>query len=111
MPWAKKGCRENHFGAPAREGGGGTVRFLGGVPDRRGAYQTGELEAAYKPPLGQPEEALHWSFARADPTAYSAAVEGNRVSLSCWRGSVEPLVITAQAAGVSVSATIELEGI
>lgn len=95
----------------AQEGGEGTVRFLGAVPDRMGAYQTVELEAAYEPPLGQPEEALHWSFARADPTAYSAVVEGNRVSLSCWRGSVEPLVITAQAAGVSVSATIELEGI
>ena len=87
------------------------VGFLETPPASLNAYESVNLSVAHFLDGEQTSEVVQWRFEGADKTAYSAIIDGNNVFLSCWSGSVEPLVVTANCNGVETSATIALEGI
>ena len=87
------------------------VGFLETPPASMNAYESVALSAAHFLDGEQTSEVVRWKFEGAYKTAYSAIIDGNNVFLSCWGGSVEPLVVTASFNGVETSATIALEGI
>lgn len=82
--------------------------FESAPPEELSAYE--ETTIAVVPPTGS-TEAVMWSFSGASPKAYAAVVNGNSVKISCWGGSIQPLVVTARSGEKSVSATIKLAGI
>lgn len=90
--------------------------FVGAVADTLQAYQTITLEAAcYREGAVIEGELVVWNFTDADLKAYSAVVQGNKVEISCWGGSVEPLRVTALCGtdpehGGKAAAEIKLEG-
>lgn len=71
-------------------------------PDEIGAYQTAVLTVTKE---------AEWSFSGADPAAYSVKTEGRSAIVTCWRGSIAPLRVTAEADGESVSCEIRLTGL
>ena len=87
------------------------VGFLETPPASLNAYESAGLSAAHFLDGEQTSEVVQWEFTGADKTAYSAIVDGNNVFLSCWGGSVEPLVVTASYNGVEATATINLLGV
>ena len=92
---------------------GGGVQFLSSVPDSLGAYESVALTAAYFENGAQTENALSWTFSRADDTAYTAEVseDGLSAKIVCYGYSQQPLEITA-AYGISeMTVKIRLEGI
>ncbi len=93
--------------------GGEYAAFVGPVPDVLEAYQSVTLKAAcFRDGVVLEGEQVTWSFDGADRKAYSAVVQGNRVELSCWGGSVASLRVTVLCgAGRSSTMEIRLEGI
>lgn len=57
------------------------------------------------------ENPVEWEFTGADQNAYSAEIDGSKVTITCWGGSIEPLTVTVSAGGQSVTAVIPLIGI
>lgn len=57
------------------------------------------------------QETVEWSFSGADEESYTTDINGNKVTIKCWSGSVTPLTVTAAHNGLEVSADISLEGI
>lgn len=90
---------------------GDVVDFLTTPPTSITAYTTATLTAVCMTDGVEVSEAVDWSFSGADPNAYSVSEDGNEVSVSCWSGSVAPLMVTASWHGESVSVLIELVGV
>lgn len=74
------------------------------------AYGKTTLTAVYVESGSETENTVLWTYGGADPSAYTAEEDGNTVRISCWGGSVEPLVVTARCGEESVRAVIALEG-
>ena len=87
------------------------VGFLETPPTSLNAYESVNLSAAHFLDGEQTSEVVQWKFTGADKTAYSAIIDGNNVFVSCWVGSVEPLVVTASYNGAEATATINLLGV
>lgn len=68
------------------------------------------LTAVYVESGSETENTVLWTYGGADPSAYTAEEDGNTARISCWGGSVEPLVVTARCGEESVRAVIALEG-
>lgn len=73
----------------------GSVRFLTTVPETLAMYDSVTLTAAYFNNGEQTDNALTWLFDGADSEDYTAAVNGNSVTITCYGGSVKPLVVVA----------------
>lgn len=84
--------------------------FLQEPPASLAAYETCILEAARFVGGQQTAASAAWQFSGADPAAYSAQVDGNRVTLQCWGPSETPLTVTADFGDVSAAAMIRLLG-
>lgn len=73
-------------------------------------YGKTTLTAVYVESGSETENTVLWTYGGADPSAYTAEEDGNTARISCWGGSVEPLVVTARCGEESVRAVIALEG-
>ena len=76
-------------------------------PEVLGAYQNFIL-TVLTPDNGA---SVAWNFSGADPNSYSYHVSGRNATVACWSGSVEPLTVTAEYNGDTISAVIPLNGI
>lgn len=74
------------------------------------SYGKTTLTAVYVESGSETENTVLWTYGGADPSAYTAEEDGNTARISCWGGSVEPLVVTARCGEESVRAVIALEG-
>lgn len=90
---------------------GGQVVFLQDVPAQLRMYQSVSLEAAYVENGEITAETVEITASGANPTAYTAEKDGNRITVTCWGGSTTPLTVTANYEDHSVSAEIGLKGI
>ena len=90
---------------------GNTVDFLTVPPEKLNAFGTATITAACITDGEEVPDTVEWSFSGADEDAYTANKDGNTVLIACWKGSVEPLMVTASWNGESVSVIIKLEGI
>ena len=90
---------------------GDSVDFLTAPPAYIPAFGSAALTAVCLTDGEPAEGTVVWSFSGADPRSYSAEEDGNTATISCWAGSVEPLMATAEWNGASASVVIELEGI
>ena len=90
---------------------GYSVDFASTPPNVLRAYGNAVLTAVCLQDGETVEGTVEWTFAGADETAYSYAINENTVTISCWGGSVEPLTVTASWMDHNVSVVIHLEGI
>lgn len=52
-----------------------------------------------------------WNFYGADPSAYSTEIDGAKVTIRCWNGSIEPLTVSVRSGDMAAETTIKLIGI
>lgn len=90
---------------------GDTVDFLTVPPTFIKAFGSAAITAVCMTGGVAVEDTVEWTFSGAEEDAYTTSIEGNTVTISCWRGSVEPLMATASWNGSSVSVEIKLQGI
>ena len=86
------------------------VRFTGTLPERMRPFETAEIGAVYVKNGAQTDKTVTWRFSGADETAYGAEVKGNRVTITCWSGSAQPLTVTAAYGEEQRNGTVVLEG-
>ena len=86
------------------------VRFTGTLPERMRPFETAEIGAVYVENGAQTDKTVTWRFSGADETAYGAEVKGNRVIITCWSGSAQPLTVTAAYGEEQSNGTVVLEG-
>ena len=87
------------------------VSFTSTVPESLTVYKEVELNAVYYVNGEPTNNPITYTFSGAREKAYTATQTGNRVTIKCWSGSVEPLTITASYEEYSETASIYLEGI
>lgn len=85
------------------------VRFIGALPERLRPYESAEIGAVYVEDGVETDKVLTWKFA-GEPDAFSAEVDGNRVTVRCWSGSEIPLAVTAAYGEATANGTMVLEG-
>lgn len=90
---------------------GGRVVFLQDLPAELRMYQSVSIEAAYMEGGERTEAPVEFSVSGADPAAYTAEVDGNALTVTCWGGSVTPLRVTAKREDMETAAEIGLKGI
>ena len=88
------------------------VAFTSTVPQTLGAYESVTVTAAYFADGAETEEALVWTFAQADDTAYSyhVAADGKSATIQCYGYSAQPLVVSVLYGAYKAQAEIRLEG-
>ena len=86
------------------------VRFTGTLPERMRPFETAEIGAVYVENGAETDKTVTWRFSSADETAYGAEVKGNRVTITCWSGSAQPLTVTAAYGEEQSNGTVVLEG-
>ena len=87
------------------------VAFLGNIPESIRAYESLTLDAAYFENGVQTEEEVAYQVSGGYAMSYSFTQDGNRLHLSCWTASTEPVMITAKAGGCAASIKLRLEGL
>lgn len=87
------------------------VSFTHTVPAQLSAYRSAEITAAVYENGAETGETVEFTLSGASPTAYTAEISGNTLTVFCWQGSVTLLTVTASYGGKSASASIELTGI
>lgn len=87
------------------------VEFDSDIPASIRAYSSATISATYYENGEPTEDAVTWTLSGASAGSYTYKTSGNSVTVSCWNGSVEPLVITATANGQSADASIWLVGL
>lgn len=90
---------------------GDTVDFLRTPPEFIPVFGSAVLEAVCMTDGEPVADTVIWAFSGADEAAYSYEIDGNVATVTCWKGSVEPLMATAFWHGEDVSVIIKLEGI
>ena len=74
------------------------------------AYSSATLTAAYAENGVETQEPVTFAFSGPNAQSYTATSDGNAATVQCWRYDPEPLVVTANCKGQSVSAQIQLQG-
>lgn len=92
-------------------GAGMQVAFDAAPPAALEAYQSVQISARCYENGSATDNSVTWNFGGADANAYSAAVDGSTVTITCWGPSQVPLEITASYGEESASASIELLGV
>lgn len=87
------------------------VLFKGTMPDKLRYYESTTISAAYYEDGQETEETVQFYFEGADVGTYATSVIGNSVTITCYGGSVEPLMIYAQYGQYEAAASINLIGI
>lgn len=87
------------------------VEFTSTVPDTLDAFETTVITASYYEDGGEQPDILTWEFSGANKNAYSASVDGNTATITCYGYSDTPLRVTALHGAYSASEEITLEGI
>ena len=87
------------------------VSFTSTVPEKIGIYKTLTLTAEYFENGSATGNPVSYRFHGANKEAYTQVVNGNTVTITCWGGSVEPLIIDAFYGEYSTTAQVYLEGI
>lgn len=90
---------------------GGAVKFLQTPTEKLMYGESTSLEAAYFYDGEKTGEEITWTISGASQEAYTAENEWNRITVRCWGGSAEPLLVTAACNGMTATASIELWGI
>lgn len=90
---------------------GDTVDFLTTPPSFIPVFGSASITAVCLTDGEPVTGTVEWGFSGADEDAYTTTIDGNTAEISCWKGSVEPLMVTAFWNGDSVSVLIKLEGI
>ena len=93
------------------EPSGISVRFTEPPPRSLCAYSSFAAEAAVYSGGQKTDGTVTWSAAGAGSGSYSIETDGNRAVVSCWGGSVEPLLLTAAFEEAHASASVTLEGL
>ena len=87
------------------------VSFTSTVPQKIGIYQQLVLTAEYFEDGTATGNEITYKFSGASTKAYTAKINGNTVTIKCWSGSVEPLIIKATYGEYSATEQVYLEGI
>ena len=87
------------------------VEFNSDIPENIRAYTSVKLSAAYYENGEEAEETIKWKLSGASESAYSYTVSGNEITINCWGGSVNALVVKASCHGETATASIQLIGI
>ena len=90
------------------------ISFTGTYPDSLAYNRKITFEACYYENGEATGEPVQWSAEGADEEAYSFVISQSNVNmatLTCWGGSVTPVVVTATYGDYSVSHEVYLEGI
>ena len=98
------------FSVAVTEPGTERVEFTSPLPSVLKAFEKAEISAAYCNP-SETAEPISWSFSGAADGSFSTVVTGNTVEISCWSGSIAPLLVTAEHGGKSSHTEILLEGL
>lgn len=86
--------------------------FFTKAPEKRlSPYESTTIEAAYFEDGAETGEAVTFTFAGADASAYAAETNGNAVTVTCFGYSAAQLHITAECGGYSAVTEIVLEGV
>ena len=85
------------------------VRFTTQIPERLRPFETAEVGAVYVENGVETDRALTWTLT-GDADAFTAEVNGSKVTIRCWSGSETPLRITAAYEGEAANGTMVLEG-
>lgn len=87
------------------------VLFKGTMPDKLRYYETATISAAYYEDGQETDKPVKFYFSGADTGTYSAEVNDNTVTVTCYGGSVEPLTIYAQHGNCEATTSVKLIGI
>ena len=88
------------------------VRFETTIPYTLSMFETVTLVAGYYEDGAKTGEPVEWTLTNADKNSYTYVLNAdNSITIKCWAGSVESLVITASHGSYSDSAEIYLRGI
>ena len=90
---------------------GNEVTFLGNIPDKLRPYESVTIEAAYFENGAETDEAITFTCSGAEESAYTAKIDGNKISVTCWQSSAQAIKITAANGEIFAEARIRLEGI
>ena len=90
---------------------GNEVTFLGNIPDKLRPYESVTIEAAYFENGAETDEAITFTCSGAEESAYTAKIDGNKISITCWHASAQAIKITAANGEIFAEARIGLEGI
>ena len=90
---------------------GNEVTFLGNIPDKLRPYESVTIEAAYFENGAETDEAITFTCSGAEESAYTAKIDGNKISVTCWHASAQAIKITAANGEIFAEARIRLEGI
>lgn len=89
----------------------GEVRFVDTPVAFIDAFETGTFSAAFYQNGEATQDSIAWTLTGADEEAYGFTAVDNTLTVFCWGGSVNPLVITAECNGKSATISVELRGI
>lgn len=88
------------------------VEFTVTAPSCIKAYRSETLRAAFFEDGSETGEEIEWELSGADEKAYSYEInDDNSITIKCWRGSVEKLMVDAIYGEYHTTTYIELEGI
>lgn len=87
------------------------VLFKGTIPDRLKAYESVEVSAAYYEQGIEMDVPVIFSFTGARRGSYSAAVNNNTATITCYGGSITPLTVAARYGSYETTAEIQLIGL
>lgn len=90
---------------------GAYVAFTSVIPPAVEQYESITVSAAYFENMQQTDEAITWSFTGANRKSYAIAINGNELTIYCIKADNEPLTVTAECKGQSISFDLILEGL
>lgn len=87
------------------------IEWQGAVPTEIAQYQSATIEAVYTE-NGQPtDKAVTFSFSGPEVEGcYTAEIDGNKATITCWLPSETPLTVTATRGDVQAQASMTLKG-
>ena len=88
---------------------GAYVAFNGALPDTLAEQESATISASFYEDGQTTAEPVTFSLSGPDGGEYSADIDGNEITITCWERSGTPLVITAESGGYSAQHTIRLE--
>ena len=87
------------------------VAFLQDIPEEMRMFETVSIEAAWFENGEITEDHVKITVSGPESAAYTADINGNRATITCYAGSTIPLTVKASHGNESVSAEITLKGI
>lgn len=89
---------------------GASIEFITDLPYTLEAYNSVSCETAYFVDGLKQDEQITYTFSGAKENCYSAAIDGNVLTITCYGPCKTPLTVTAMCNGLSVSQDLYLIG-